>query len=238
MTLRPAGPHPIAAATMTLVRSNAEEQLLRRSLQILADIGVPIAVADAGTSAAFGDFLRSLRGVVATRATQGGLVGQVQAAIETAARLETPLILYTEPDKEMFFARHLRDFMLQARNAEQADVVLAARTPASFETFPPMQRYVESIVNHLCGDAIGVPGDYSYGPFLMHRALVPLVMRADLQLGWGWRPYVFAGARREGYRVHHVDGPFECPDDQRIEDAAERTHRLRQLCQNVTGLIA
>jgi hypothetical protein len=237
MTIRQAGSHRIAAATMTLVRSSAEEELLRRSLQILADIGVPIAVADAGTSAAFGDFLQSLRGVVATRASQAGLVGQVQAAIEAAARFETPLILYTEPDKETFFARHLRDFMLQA-HGEQAGLVLAARTPASFETFPPMQRYVESIVNHLCGDAVGVPGDYSYGPFLMHRTLVPLVMRADPQLGWGWRPHVFVAARREGHRLRHVHGPFECPDDQRVEDAAERTHRLRQLCQNVTGLIA
>ena len=48
----------VAIATITWVRSGDEERLLRRSLELLAAIGVRVAVADAGTSAAFTAFLR------------------------------------------------------------------------------------------------------------------------------------------------------------------------------------
>jgi hypothetical protein len=35
-----------------------------------------------------------------------------------------------------------------------------------------------------------------------------------------------------------VTGDYPCPPDQRVEDDAERTHRLRQLGENILGLIA
>ena len=57
------------------------------------------------------------------------------------------------------------------------------------------------------------------------------------QLGWGWRHFVFHEARRRGLSVHHIDGEYPCPPDQRLEDEAEQVHRLRQLSQNILGLI-
>ena len=71
----------------------------------------------------------------------------------------------------------------------------------------------------------------------MNRALTPYVdgLRADL--GWGWRPFVFATARRLGYRVVHRVDNLPCPPEQRTNDESARIHRLRQLRQNVEGLI-
>ena len=51
-----------------------------------------------------------------------------------------PFVLYTEPDKEMFFAEHLRDFVDRA-SGRDGGVVLAARSESSFASFPPVQRY-------------------------------------------------------------------------------------------------
>ena len=56
-------------------------------------------------------------------------------------------------------------------------------------------------------------------------------------LGWGWRHAVFHAAHRGGLRVEHVIDDYPCPPDQRVEDDAERTHRLRQLSDNIRGLI-
>jgi hypothetical protein len=38
-------------------------------------------------------------------------------------------------------------------------------------------------------------------------------------------------------RVVQLTDDYPCPPDQRHEDDRERTHRLRQLSQNILGLI-
>lgn len=228
-------PSDVAVATITWVRSRGEERLIRRSLRRLAGAGLPVAVADRRSSPQFARFLRGLRHVRATDA-DGGLLAQVQAALRAAAQLGTPFILYTEPDKERFFAKGLTDFVRRAPDASATGVVLASRSRAAFATFPPMQRYVEGVVNHLSGTVIGVDGDYTYGPFLMNRCLVPDVCAISEDLRWGWRLFACAAARRRGLRVHHHRGDYACPPDQRRESAGDRMHRLRQLSENVNAL--
>jgi len=71
----------IAIATMTLVRSPAEEDLLSRTLQRLAELDMPLIVTDAGASATFVERIRSLPGVTLTRPPRRGLVEQVQDSI-------------------------------------------------------------------------------------------------------------------------------------------------------------
>src|SRR3954465_13502386 len=140
----------VAIATITLVRSAAEEALLRRSLLLLGATGMPIAVADGGSGSAFAEFVRGVPGAVMATAPGSGLVAQVQASLQCSATFGRRYVLYTEPDKEGFFEHHLHRFVEQAVDAADTGVVIAARSAPSLETFPPMQRYVESVVNHLC----------------------------------------------------------------------------------------
>jgi hypothetical protein len=228
----------VGVATITWARSPEEEALLRRSLGHLSSIGVPIAVADAGTSPAFAGFLRGLPNVSVTGADGPGLVAQVSASVARAAAFAQQYILYTEPDKELFFRDRLREFLRVAPDEADGGVVLASRSRRSFETFPPMQRYTEGVINRLCGRMIGIAGDYSYGPFLMHAALLPCMEQLDAGLGWGWRHRIFLHTHRQGRRVLHVTDHHPCPHHQRSEDDVERAHRLRQLSQNVLGLVA
>jgi hypothetical protein len=71
----------------------------------------------------------------------------------------------------------------------------------------------------------------------MNRTLLPALTGLPEGMGWGWRPYAFAQAARRGLRVLHLVDDHPCPTDQRAEDDDERTHRLRQLSQNILGLI-
>jgi hypothetical protein len=231
----------IAVATITWARTPAEDKRLRRSLERLADTGMPIAIADAGTDPDFPEFLTRHPGFHVTVPRRRGLIEQVTASIGVAAGFDTPFILYTEPDKELFFGPAMRDFVQRAM--EQGDkgglgVALAARSDESFTTYPPMQRYTEGVINQLCGDCISLRGDYSYGPFLLSRVLVPHLGTLRRELGWGWRHFAFLTAHRLGLRLIHVTGDYTCPPDQREEDEAERRHRLRQLSENILGLIA
>jgi hypothetical protein len=227
----------LSVATMTWARSPAEETALRHSLEKLAATGLPVAVADTGISAPFTDFLRTLPRFTIVIPQQRGLVAQVQAALALAATFESPFILYTEPDKERFFEQQLAAYIDRAPERDDTGVVLAARSEDSLATFPRMQRYTEGVINHLVGEVVGVNGDYSYGPFVMRRDLVPAIAAMDRALGWGWRHAAFISAFRRGLRIEHVVGDYQCPPDQRDEDDLERTHRLRQLGDNIRGLI-
>lgn len=226
-----------AVVTVTWARSAGEDVLLRRSLALLADSGLPVAVADAGASDTFTEFLRALPGFSVAVPSEQGLVAQVQAGFRLAATFGRRFILYVEPDKELFFDRRMHQFLQAAPVRRDVGVVLAARSTASFDTFPQMQRYTEAVINRLCAERIGTAGDYSYGPFLMNGALTPHLTDLEHRLGWGWRHFIFRAAVRQGLRVLHLEGDYRCPPVQRREDDADRVHRMRQLSQNILGLI-
>jgi hypothetical protein len=231
----------VAVATITWARTPVEEGRLRRSLARLAGVGVPVAVADANTSRDFAAFLARLPGCRVTVPSSRGLTAQVAASLGLAGGFGRRFILYTEPDKELFFGRPIRDFVRCAETVyegRELGVALAARSAESFRTYPRMQRYTEGVINRLCGDLLGCRGDYSYGPFLLNHTLLPHLRTLEQDLGWGWRHFAFRAAHRLGLPVVHVTGEHPCPSDQRTEDDAERTHRLRQLSENIRGLIA
>jgi hypothetical protein len=225
----------IAIATMSWARTDDEETRLSRALTRLCDLGVPVCLSDRGTSGRLTERLTRLPNLrMATPAA--GLVTQVQSSIRLAGTLGCGWILYTEPDKEDFFDGGLGEFIANAPSSSDVGVVLASRTADSFQSFPPMQRETEEIINHLISDQIGVSGDYSYGPFLFSRTLLADVLSLPSHLGWGWRHATFLAAHRRGLRVLHAAGDFRCPPDQREESDADRRHRLIQLSQNVLGL--
>jgi hypothetical protein len=225
-------------ATMTWARTAVEERVLRSSIAELLRHGLPLAIADTARSESFRRYIAELESSTVRVASRHGLVAQVQASVELAASFDRPYILYTEPDKEAFFSRSLADFVDRAPAGDEIGIVLAARSSAALRTFPPTQRYVEGVVNHLCSDLLGAPGDYCYGPFLMHRSLVAAMAGLTPALGWGWRTWLFRAARRNGLCLHHVVGDHDCPVEQRAEHDEERAHRLRQLSENVAGLVA
>lgn len=227
----------VAVATISWARSDREETLLRRSLPLLAASGLPVAIADKGTNAGFTEFLTNLAGFSISVPPDQGLVAQAKASVELAATFGRPFILYVEPDKELFFDHGLHEFLRQAPEQRGVGVVLASRSAASLETFPPVQRYTEGVINYLCAQLLGPAGDYSYGPFLMNRALLPHLANLQPRLGWGWRHFMFRAAYREGLSLVHVSADYPCPPGQRSEDDAERLHRMRQLSENILGLI-
>lgn len=227
----------VCVSTVTWARDENEGRLLRRSLLELTRSGLAIVVADKGSGAAFRDFLESHGQFTVVPPGGPSLVGQVQASLAAAAATGADFILYTESDKELFFREALPDFLERADLHPRAGAVLAARSDAGFSTFPPLQRFTERTINELCGEFIGTPGDYSYGPFLLNRDLVPRVADVPADAGWGWRHYMFASAARLGYAVSHIAGDYACPPDQRQEDDGERLHRVRQLQQNIQGLL-
>jgi hypothetical protein len=225
----------VVVATMTLARTPAEEAEIGRALDALQRTNLPVIAADGGSSQQFVDALAQRANFTIVPAEPGGLVGQVKASLK-AARPRGAWILYTEPDKTFFFDARLRDFLTTAAAASEAGLVLASRNQASFATFPPVQRATETALNGLCGAFTKLEADYSYGPFLVRSELVNLVEPLDASVGWGWRPFLFAGAARTGHRTAAVAGDYPCPVDQRSEDEGEQKHRLRQLAQNIDGL--
>ncbi len=227
----------VAVATITLARDAGEANLLRNALLSLAAWRMPVAICDGGSPSDFVDGLKK-SGFTLTAPAARGLVGQVKASVRLALDSGRRFILYTEPDKLAFFERKVDRFIRAAPDGPDVGIVVAARDDASFATFPRFQQHTEGSLNVLVADLVGTQGDYCYGPFLMNRVLAGYVDSAHDDLGWGWRPFVFRTAHALGYRILQHADEYACPPDQRVDDDTERLHRLRQLRQNVDGLIA
>lgn len=116
-------------------------------------------------------------------------------------------------------------------------VVIASRSSKGFATFPSFQQMTETTINRCCTEIIGKEMDYCYGPFLLNAQLIPYLTKLDADCGWGWRPFLFAVAHRLGYNIEFHEDDFNCPPDQRDDDATEKIYRMKQLTQNIEGLV-
>jgi hypothetical protein len=228
----------IAITTITLARSVSEERSLRRSIKTLVTLGLPVVVADGGSRVHFVEQIESL-GCTMARPKSRGLVAQVKASLATALRVHpASFVLYTEPDKAAFFSEHLVDFIHSIRIRPGLAMVLAARDSTSFRTFPKGQQWTEQLMNGAAQLLFGKDGDYCYGPILLSRDAAELALSAPEDLGWGWRFWLLrqVARRKLHFRIIEMNSP--CPDDQRGEDRrADRIYRVRQLRQNLNGLL-
>jgi hypothetical protein len=232
----------LAIVTMTWARSPAEEEWLEKSLRALARLGLPIYVGEGGSNPEFVRRLERLPQVEVCRQEPDcklSLVNQLRSAFSRACASEPGHVIYTEPDKRGFFGSGVR-LLLKAAQAQanpRAEIIVAARTPASFATFPEGQQAAERIMNQLCGEAFGCEGDYTYGPMLISGRLLPYLQLIPEDLDWGWRFFLMAVAHQLGMQIRLCPVEGSCPAAQRGEDdGPSRAYRLRQLLQNVTGL--
>ncbi|WP_247235044.1 hypothetical protein [Telluribacter sp. SYSU D00476] len=226
----------LAVATMTWVRDAQEEQLMREAMQHLAELDVPVYITDGGSGEEFLAYLSGFSHFTVQRADEPGVWPQVRQSLSAMAD-SVPFVLYTEPDKAEFFCTSLQDFIDKAPDSDQVGVVLASRSQDAFATFPAFQQHTETTINRCCAEITTKLFDYTYGPFLFNRKLVPYLAPLEKEIGWGWRPYVFCLAHRLGYDVESQALEVPCPVDQRQDDPKERIYRMRQLNQNIQGIV-
>lgn len=225
----------LSIATIALARNEQEEQTLRQSLEALATLAIPVFVTDGGSSASFVSFLNSLPHFHVFSAK--GLWPQAKKSLTEAAGSGAKAIFYTEPDKLHFFQQHLPAMLAEKEITETTGVILASRSASGYASFPQFQQMTEQTINQCCREVIGTDADYCYGPFLFSSQLVPALAFLPENIGWGWRPALFATAHRKGLVVDSFTGDFFCPPDQQVDDAKERIYRMKQLTQNIKGLV-
>jgi hypothetical protein len=225
----------IVIATISWARNAEEEGLLRDSLEQLSQLSLPVFITDGGSSEAFHRFLHSLPRFSVFGAK--GLWLQAKNSITEAAKSGAKTILYTEPDKLHFFAKHLPRMLQEKKMMDEVGVVLASRSTKGFASFPAFQQMTETTINGCCQEIIGKEVDYCYGPFLFNSKLVPYLDALPQNCGWGWRPFLFALTHRLGLGVDAFIDDFFCPPDQQEDDAGERIYRMKQLAQNIEGLV-
>ncbi|HUC81376.1 MAG TPA: hypothetical protein VMR70_10695 [Flavisolibacter sp.] len=226
----------ISIATICWARNGAEENLLRLSLQALARLNIPVFITDGGSSDSFLSFLKTIPHFTVLQAAEKGVQAQATTSLFAAAENKTPFVFYTEPDKKAFFKDSLEIFLQNAPGDESTGVYLAARSADGYATFPPFQQMTETTINNCCAEVMGKSFDFTYGPFLMNAKLIPTLQDVK-DIGWGWRPYVFVMAHRLGLSVDAWVQNFVCPPDQRADDTKERLYRMRQLEQNIRGIV-
>jgi hypothetical protein len=224
----------VRIATISWARNEDEEKTLSDSLTRLAGIGLPVYITDGDSTEGLKRFLDGCANFTVLQAK--GLWPQAKTSINAAQQSGAGFILYSEPDKLDFFSNHL-SILLQQTVDDTTGVLLASRSTRGFSTFPSFQQMTETAINQCCKEVIGKDTDYCYGPFLFNAKLIPYLDALDDNCGWGWRPFVFAIAHRLGLKVEAFEGDFYCPEDQRRDDEGERIYRMKQLTQNINGLV-
>jgi hypothetical protein len=227
----------ISIATITLARDDEEEMLLRKSLQQLAHLQVPVCITDGGSRPGFVDFLKTFPNFVLSTAEVRGVWEQAKNSLVEASHSNAHFIFYTEPDKFDFFSKSLDEMLQAVRATEKTGIITASRSAAGFATFPAFQQMTETTINNCCAEVIGNKFDFTYGPFLLNKHLVPYLDLVQHDIGWGWRPYIFNIAKRLGFTVEAYEADLYCPQQQREDTLAERVYRMRQLTQNIEGIV-
>lgn len=225
----------VCIATISWARNEGEEKTLRDSLEQLATLNIPVYITDGGSSKNFIQFMCSIPHFKIFEAK--GLWPQAKTSISKVAEARSKFILYAEPDKLDFFSMHLKKMMEEINVDENTGVVIASRSLKSFATFPSFQQMTETTINNCCKEITGKEMDYCYGPFLFNSKLTPLLQKPGDNIGWGWRPFLFAIAHRLGLTIKNYEGDFNCPQDQREDNVDERIYRMKQLTQNIDGII-
>jgi hypothetical protein len=224
----------VTVATVTLARNAAEEKLIVGALGALK--AYPVITADGGSRPRLISSLHKL-GVQIVCPKRKGLVCQVKASLRAALDAShNPFVLYTEPDKILFFNKNLETFLAHATK-EHAHIVLASRNTRSFNTFPAGQLQSETFMNDATAVALGQTGDYCYGPMLLTRAAAESALDSPENLGWGWRFWLLGRSHLKKQRFRFVESSLPCPKDQRKENMREdQLYRFKQLKQNLEGL--
>jgi hypothetical protein len=227
----------VSIATITWARDSHEEKLLRKSLIRLAELNIQVFVTDGGSNGDFLNFLENFSNFHILSTDGRGVWAQVKNSLAGAYSSGSDFILYTEPDKYDFFDHSLPKMIDDATVFQQSGIITASRSEAGFASFPAFQQMTETTINNCCAEIIDKTADYTYGPFLMNSRLVPYLYLVNEDIGWGWRPYIFGIAHRLGYNIETYTGDFLCPSAQQEDSAAERVYRMRQLSQNIQGVI-
>lgn len=227
----------LVIATITWARDEAEELLLRKALTQLAQLNIPVYITDGGSTASFIEFLSGFSNFTTLTTPGKGVWAQAKNSLLAASNSQKPFIFYTEPDKADFFQYALPSMPAAFTGDEQTGIVMASRSQESFSTFPAFQQMTETTINNCCTEVTGLKTDFTYGPFILNKNIVPYFDQIKEDIGWGWRPYAFNVAHRLGYTVQSVEGDYNCPIDQREDSAKERIYRMKQLQQNIQGIV-
>lgn len=227
----------VSIATISWARDAAEEALLRLALTQLAGLNIPVFISDGGSKADFIQFLNTFPNFTVLIPETKGLWPQAKTSLQAAYAAGSKYILYTEPDKLLFFQNYLPEFLAETPASEETGIVLASRSAAGFQTFPEFQQTTETAINKCCAEIIGPQIDYTYGPFLLNKKIVPYLNLLPTDIGWGWRPFAFGIAHRLNLPLKAIEKDFSCPQDQQQDSPTERIYRMRQLTQNIQGLV-
>lgn len=227
----------LVIATMCWARDNKEEKLLRLALKQLSSLEIPVFITDGGSSEPFINDVSKFNKFNVMRSAREGLWPQVRNSLQYAYNSGVPFIFYTEPDKYDFF-KVLPQMLDNIELTEETGVILATRSAAGMASFPAFQQMTETTINNCCAEIIKHDIDYTYGPFILNRNVIPHLQALPDDIGWGWRLYAFNIAARMGLQITTKEGDYFCPEDQQGDDAMERVYRMKQLIQSVQGLVS
>ena len=229
-------------STVTLARSPAEEEHILNSIRVISTFQIPIIILDGGSREEFLNKLKSIPNVFCMVKKKEGYFGQIKECLLQASKRGYPFIIYTESNKLDFFKQSLKEFINQSQKIIHSDpktgVILASRDKNSLATFPPLQRMTEIMMNQLLSYFLQDDNqiDYTYGPRIINREVLPYLFNVKEDLGWGWISFILLVSKKLGKPIRSILVETPCPKEERIENASEEIIRLKKFQDNIFAI--
>lgn len=223
-----------AIATVSLIRTKEESEIVLKTIQKLSELNIPIVIADGGSPSHDINKIKKIKNVLLFK-TKNWLTSQLIKSHKEAAKL-ADYIFYLHTDKLNFAKDTASKMIKKYLSLKNKGILIPTRTKKSLETYPEYQKREEEYLNYFMSDYIGIKTDYYAGPKIYPAYLVKYLGNVKGKIGWGIEAYFYAIAKRLKMPFDFISFYMQAPSD---IDNIEKTknYRLRIMQWQIDGLI-
>jgi len=210
----------IAIATISLIRTPKERDMIVNNTQLMSSFGIPIIIVDGGSPDKDVSVLQHMKHVLLFQ-TKKGLTAQLRIMYKEAA-WRAQHICYLQIDKQDYIENHVRVLMDEYFALPTKGMYVPERAKKSFATYPIFQQRVEEFLNFFIGDYIGMQHDYYYGPKIHPASLTQYIEQLRGDIGWGGEAFLYVIAKRLGLPFQFVELDVAAPQEVYSEEQAKQ----------------
>lgn len=223
----------LAIATLSLIRTDEERQVVLHTIEELDNLNVPVVIVDGGSKTEDINKIKSYKNVVLFE--EKGLQNQLLRSQKEARNLANN-IFYLHTDKLEFVKENAKSLIAQYLSQNPKGMFVPTRNTESINSYPSYQQKAEKFLNFFISDYIGINNDFYSGPKLYPALLVNYLDKLYEDIGWGIEAYYYVLAKRLGLPFYFQTVFSPSPND--IDDQEKtKEYRLKIVEWQIKGFL-
>lgn len=221
----------IAFAAPSLIRTDEERHLVIETIRALSGLEIPIIITDGGSKNEDKLIIKNIPNVIFFEAKN--LTCEINTSLVEAAKLADN-IFYLQSDKLDFSEKFAPEMIKDYFKFEKETIFIPSRTKESFSKYPQFQQTVETFLNWVISDYVGIKNDYYLGPKIFPSSLVKYLDQIQSDIGWGIEAFLYVLAKRLNLDFKFFSCFVKFPKDVGSEEEI-KLNRLKSVTRQLEG---